>query len=289
MKIIDKPEVFYIGETQVNWEEVGRFLERVGASDFEFDEVSDAEGLSEFAGRFCYKSFGTGLNPNVTKIREGNKAYLDNVIKQKHGSIFEHSSVNFAIAGVSRVFTHELVRHRVGTAFSQESLRYVRLEELTAWYPESFGVEIIGKLYDALAKAHKVPNDPMCRVAWIKNRVAFLRKIFVDTYETLEKVQKNIADNLLLNELSKDFHIKKAITSSMRRLAPIGLGTGIVFTSNHRNLRNVIEQRTSEGAEEEIRIVFREIAKQMKQKYPNIYGDMEINAYGEAKFESSKI
>jgi hypothetical protein len=36
----------------------------------------------------------------------------------------------------SRVFSHEIVRHRPGTAVSQESRRYVRLDELPFWFPE---------------------------------------------------------------------------------------------------------------------------------------------------------
>ena len=37
---------------------------------------------------------------------------------------------------VSRVATHELVRHRAGVAVSQESLRFVRLDDLPFWFPE---------------------------------------------------------------------------------------------------------------------------------------------------------
>ena len=44
--------------------------------------------------------------------------------------MLEHASYTFAFRDVSRVFTHELVRHRAGSAFSQESLRYVRLADI---------------------------------------------------------------------------------------------------------------------------------------------------------------
>src|SRR5271165_5797005 len=49
--------------------------------------------------------------------------------------MIEHVSFTFVLHNVSRVFTHEIVRHRPGTAISQESLRYVRLDELPFWFP----------------------------------------------------------------------------------------------------------------------------------------------------------
>lgn len=57
------------------------------------------------------------------------------------GSVIEHHVTNWIFADVSRVFTHELVRHRVGTAFSQESLRYVRLNDLGLWLPPQIGYD----------------------------------------------------------------------------------------------------------------------------------------------------
>ena len=296
MKFIDEPQVFVLAQTAVNWKGIEKYLSEIGADEYsdELQEIApedstDSELLLEIAGRSCYKSFGAGLNPNVKKTRKGNKTYLGNIIKSKHGSVLEHATVTFAFVGVSRVFTHELVRHRVGTAFSQESLRYVRLEELTAWYPESFGKEVIGQLYDALKKVEKVPRDSYTKDEWVKSRVEFLKETFQATYEQLEQTQQNISNMLYLDYLDSDFHIKKAITSAMRRLAPIGLGTGIIFTTNHRNLRHILEQRTSPAAEEEIRLVFRKIAEIMKRDYRNIYQDMKIGDDGTVTFDASKI
>src|SRR6202049_71564 len=100
-------------------------------------EASKSEGelLTEVAGRVCYKSFGVGLNPKVTKIRENSRDYIDNTLSKGDGSIFEHATCTFALINVSRVLTHELVRHRVGVAISQESLRYVRPTQLRFWLP----------------------------------------------------------------------------------------------------------------------------------------------------------
>jgi thymidylate synthase (FAD) len=47
------------------------------------------------------------------------------VIESGHGSTIEHIVFTFAISGVSRTLSHQLVRHRAGLAFDQQSQRYV--------------------------------------------------------------------------------------------------------------------------------------------------------------------
>jgi thymidylate synthase (FAD) len=61
----------------------------------------------------------------------------------------------------------------------------------------------------------------------------------------------------------------------MRRFAPEGLATGLVWTANVRTLRHVIESRTSKGAEEEIRLVSGRLAELMTKEAPALFGDYE--------------
>lgn len=65
----------------------------------------------------CYDSVPKELD----KARKMIKA----IIKSGHESCIEHASVTFEIDGISRVVTHELVRHRIGFSYSQRSQRYV--------------------------------------------------------------------------------------------------------------------------------------------------------------------
>src|SRR5271155_5858914 len=137
-----EPQVYLIGQSSVDLTQVRRMLRSIGGSTATtwLDKTaanSDSSGelLTEIAGRICYKSFGVGLNPNVTKIRQSSREYIENTLAKGDGSIFEHASCTFAFLNVSRIFTHELVRHRVGVAISQESLRYVRPTELGYWLP----------------------------------------------------------------------------------------------------------------------------------------------------------
>ena len=67
--------------------------------------------------------------------------------------------------------------------------------------------------------------------------------------------------------------MKKEVTSALRRLAPLGLSTDIVWTANARTLRHVVEMRTDPGAEEELRLVFGMVAEVMVREAPGLFQD----------------
>ncbi len=240
-----KPKVFLVGETRVHEPGLQAYLEHVGVPNWATDAPSDGEKIAEVMGRLCYRSFEPGLNPNVTRVREGNEAYLGNIIKVGHGSVLEHAMMNFIFADVSRVVTHELVRHRAGTAMSQESLRFVRLDRLSAYVP-----------------MHIEENEEGLA-------------IFTKTLEQLEEVQRSLAEVFKIEEASA-FSVKKKLTSAFRRVAPIGLATTIGWSCNFRTLRHVIEHRTDPHAEEEIRYLFAEVYHQVRERYPNVFKDYEV-------------
>ena len=134
-------KVFRIGHTVVDKDEVQRWMDHIGATEFEIPEdeaITDPALLIALAGKRCYMSFQAGLNPNVTQIRKEYVDYFDNILKSGHGSVLEHSVYNFAIEGVSRVFTAEMNRHRAGWAISEGSLRFIRFgENIPYWEPDS--------------------------------------------------------------------------------------------------------------------------------------------------------
>ena len=131
-----KPTVHLIARPQLDLDGMRGYLEDVGGESWlerrlgEDEQASPGEMLVEFGGRACYRSWEPGLNPNVTRVRTDRMEYFANILRSAHGSVLEHANYSFALRNVSRVFTHELVRHRAGSAFSQESLRYVRLTEI---------------------------------------------------------------------------------------------------------------------------------------------------------------
>jgi thymidylate synthase (FAD) len=248
-----EPKVFLIGETSLVPGGLEAYLKHLETQwKFPDDANSASEIIPEVMGRICYRSWEPGMNPNVTKVRQGNQKYLDNIKVQKHGSVMEHVNFNFIFADVSRVFTHELITHRVGTAKSQESLRYVRLDKMSAYFPMVFEG-------DDGAKA-----------------------LFENTMNDLEIVQKFLGQYFKLSEES-DFGKKKRITSAMRRLAPEGVATTVGWSANARTLYNVIQRRTSPHAEEEIRRVFGRVAEIVRQRYPNLFGDLVPQEAGSEK------
>lgn len=244
MKIVE-PKVFIVGKTTLDQGGLAAYLAHIGVPDWKSDAPSDAEKLVEVMGRLCYRSFAPGLNPNVTKVREHNADYLRNIKEVGHGSVLEHADVNFIFADVSRVFTHELVRHRAGTAISQESLRYVRLTELGFWPPT-----VIRETPEAMT-------------------------LMSNVVELLEDVQKNLAELAKIEE-TKNFGEKKTLTSAFRRVAPLGLSTTIGWSANLRAIRHCLEMRTDPHAEEEIRLVFGKVGSLMKKHYPNLFADYEV-------------
>lgn len=243
MKIV-RPKIFLVGETRSLDDNIQAYLDHVGAPDWSTDAPSDSEKICEIMGRMCYRSFAPGLNPNVTRVREGNASYLGNIVNVGHGSVLEHGYLNFIFADVSRVFTHELVRHRAGTGISQESLRFVRLDTLSAYTPTCIQESI-----DGMA-------------------------IFTRTFEELEQVQRELAELYDIENIP-DFNTKKKLTSAFRRMAPIGLATTIGWSCNFRTLRHVLEMRTDPHAEEEIRDVFGQVFEIVRERYPNVFADYE--------------
>ncbi|MGI5892316.1 MAG: FAD-dependent thymidylate synthase [Bacillota bacterium] len=77
------------------------------------------------AARLCYstkKAVQVMDDFNETNTDE----FISKLVSMGHFSPFEHVSFTFAIDGVSRALSHQLVRHRIGSSFSQKSQRYVK-------------------------------------------------------------------------------------------------------------------------------------------------------------------
>lgn len=77
----------------------------------------NAEKLIETAGRTAYLSFDK-------QGKSTEKTFIKMLIKRGHYSVLEHAYATFRISGISRAFTHQLVRHRL-CSYTQQSQRYV--------------------------------------------------------------------------------------------------------------------------------------------------------------------
>lgn len=162
-----------------------------------------------------------------------------------HGSVMEHANFTFDLRHVSRVLTHELVRHRAGCAYSQESLRYVRLTDLPFWIPDW---------------------------VWDDEPLAAQTLRIIGFMEDYQDWCQNYLD---LDH--KSFAEKKKFTSFLRRMVGMGVATDIAMTMNIRTLRHVIYMRTALAADEEIRMVFDDVARICLEEFPNLMADFNPN------------
>lgn len=263
------PKVFFLGEMTFHRSAdngVEAWLSHIGGREAVacLDHItgSDLEQLVELLARRCYKSFAPGLNPNVTKIRTESAGYHANIAKQRHGSVTAHGHCTYAFEDVSRVFTHEVVRNSTGNDISQESLRYVRLDDIGFWIPSI------------------IVNATVRDSATGQTAMQVMMNGIIDS----ERRYKQLCTMFDIDNI-KDFETKKLLTSAFRRVAPEGLATGIVMTFQIRSLRWIIEQRTSRHSEEEIRIVMNQVAEHAIKQWPYMFQDFQKVDTNDGLFE----
>ncbi len=87
----------------------------------------DPERAIATAARLCYAPVGAS-ELMETMPPERVQSVLSTIMSSGHFSTLEHASYTFAIDGVSRALTHQLVRHRLAS-FNQQSQRYVKFKD----------------------------------------------------------------------------------------------------------------------------------------------------------------
>jgi thymidylate synthase (FAD) len=204
-------------------------------------DATDGERLAEFAGRLCSMS---QRNPAGRATRE----YLENIKKQGHGSVLEHATYSLLLEGVSRSLTHELVRHRVGFAFSQLSPRYVDERDACFVMPPA----IIG--------------DAPLETAW-RAQITSAHACYVALVDSLMVRHAWIADKV---------HRRKMAREAARGILPNSTETKIVVTGNARAWRTMLALRSSEAAELEIRRLAVMVLRVLQPEAPAFFGDFEI-------------
>jgi thymidylate synthase (FAD) len=204
-------------------------------------DSTDGERLAEFAGRLCYMS---QKNPANRATRE----YLENIKKQGHGSVLEHANYSLLLEGVSRSLTHELVRHRAGFAYSQLSQRYVDESDANFVLPPA----IIGD--EALEKEWRA-------------QIEEAQRCYVRLVEQLMERYGWVGDKV---------HRRKMAREAARGVLPNSTETKIVVTANARAWRTMLELRSSEGAELEIRRCAVAMLKLLSKESPAFFSDFEI-------------
>ena len=227
------PGVMLLAQTSIDLAPMQAFLDQFD-TDLKFrgyliDPVWADEGtqLVKTAGQLCYFAFGEKRTLNKDADR-----YIEHILESKHGSVLEHVSYTFLLYGVSRSFTHELVRHRVGIGFSQVSQRYC------------------GEGTLRFVRRPEYADDPIGEHRFRERIDRATEEYTAETERLMERMRADKAfKKLPLTEQ------RKSVRQAARALLPNETEAPIVVTGNARIWRHFLQMRGSREAEWEIREV----------------------------------
>lgn len=267
--LIWNPDVTVMGQTQFDPDGLADWMKLNGLEshmDAESDSplhrlwrdvsMEDAlERMIEFGGRHCYRSWEEGRDRS---------AYIRNIIEMEHGSVLEHSSINLAIQGVSRSLSHELVRHRVGVAISQESQRYVEASAIKFVVPPMVAY-LAGGAFSNADEIEKFSSDcERARASYIRLQGAIVSEI--------QRKDPSIKSLTM---------IKKRANEAARSLLPNAAETRLLWSPNMRLLRHFLWLRGGSGADLEIRRLAVEMLGYAQTAAPSVFSDMQ---YGPSEY-----
>lgn len=217
--------------------------------------ATDAEALGEYAGRLCYLS---QHNP----ARKTTAEYTRTILEHGHGSVLEHASISVLIEGVSRALTHELIRHRAGTAVSQVSQRFVDSSDADFVIPPL------------------LLTNPDALDQWSTAMAAALSR-----YHTLVETLR--ADPSL-SHLSPTLARKRA-REAARGVLPNSTETKLVWTANLRALRHVITLRGDISADLEIHRFAAALLDTVRPFAPAVFADFAADHDGSLAPQYPKV
>ena len=205
--------------------------------------TNDIEDVITSAGKLCYSK--VGISDILKKSTpEDNERFIKMLSDMGHHSPLEHVSFTFAIEGVSRALTHQLVRHRIAS-YSQQSQRYVSLD----------------KTFEYITPPAILNDDE-------------LKYGFDHIMNVLHNAYIVTSENLKVKYLEKGMNerdaSKKAIEDA-RYLLPNACETKIVVTMNARTLLHFFEKRCCSRAQWEIREMANKMLKLCNEISPTLF------------------
>ena len=191
------------------------------------------ERVIALAGKLCYSPVGIDeLNDKISD--EQVEKFITKLSDMGHMSPFEHASFTFAIEGISRNCSHQIVRHRLAS-FSQQSQRYVKMKG-----------------------EYVVPPY----IYWHE-------ELLLEFNHALEDADK--AYNKLVKGLMRYGRTEKEAIEDARYILPSACTTKMEVTMNVRELLHFFKQRCCKRAQWEIREVAKEMLKQCKEVSPILF------------------
>lgn len=208
------------------------------------------EKLIAAAARLCYSDAGASeIMGNFSDEKAA--GFVDMLASIGHESPMEHVSFTFAIEGISRACSHQLVRHRIAS-YSQKSQRYVNENEFEFITPPE-----IQSCPEALSEF----NLHMNAVTESYKKIAdLLTKKHMQTFLDQGLSEKEAASKA-----------RKLANEDARFVLPNACETKILVTMNVRSLMNFFKHRCCNRAQWEIRALANEMLRQCYKVAPNIF------------------
>ena len=201
--------------------------------------------MIEKIGRVCYKS-----EDLIMEDGESAKKFVAMLIKNGHEAMLEHSNLSVKFI-VDRGISHELVRHRIAS-FAQESTRYCNYAK------DKFGSECNfiditpGIKLDNKMKSMETSEIALVLEEWEK---------------AMEDAERHYMKMLELG----------ATPQIARSVLPNSTKTEITVSANYREWRNFFKLRIPKTAHPQMREVTIPLLKELKEKIPVIFDDIEEN------------
>lgn len=229
------------------------------------------------AGKLCYSP--VGVDEITQKLTEEEIArYVNMLASIGHESPLEHVSFTFAIEGISRACTHQIVRHRIAS-YSQQSQRYVKLEQFEYIIPPAIEknpeakrifietMERDQKAYDELVDLLLVDILTEEHAADFGSCIKEVLKENPDVAPDRSKIL-----DLYAEKFFEDYRkAEKQAIEDARYVFPNACETKIVVTMNARSLLHFFNVRCCNRAQWEIREMATEMLKECKKIAPALF------------------
>ena len=228
------------------------------------------------AGKLCYSK--VGVNSLLEKQSEESvEKFIKMLASMGHESPLEHASFTFAIEGVSRALTHQLVRHRIAS-YSQQSQRYVNLVDnfeyiIPPAYEEN---SILKSMYvKAMEQDAKNYSDLVRTSLLIKaKKLGLGEKYAKELVLADEEFKQQFPDLISYFKFKQKTEYQKAEKQAIedaRYVLPNACETKIVVTMNARSLINFFNHRCCERAQWEIRELADMMLQEVKEVAKNLF------------------
>ena len=229
------------------------------------------------AGKLCYSA--VGVDEITQKLTEEEIVrYVNMLANIGHESPLEHVSFTFAIEGISRACTHQIVRHRIAS-YSQQSQRYVKLEQFEYIIPPAIesnpeAKRIFIEAMERDQKAYDELVDLLLEDILIDKHAAdygsCIREILKENPDAVPDRSK-VLDLYAENFLEDYRKAEKQAIEDARYVFPNACETKIVITMNARSLLHFFNVRCCNRAQWEIREMATEMLKECKKIAPALF------------------